>query len=45
MELLIDFMLVLGLIGVIITPIILFIHVCQTSKWLNRIYNKLTDYE
>lgn len=43
MDALIDFLILMSLISIVITPIVIIILLCETSKWLNKIYDKLFD--
>lgn len=41
MNALIDFLILMALISIVVTPIIITILLCETSEWLNKIYNEL----
>ena len=41
MNFLINIIIILALIGIVITPIMLFINMCKISKLLNKTYDEL----
>lgn len=41
MDALIDFLMLIALISIVVTPIVITILLCETSKWLNKIYDEL----